>query len=214
MNAIPLDVCLNNGRHHVEVLQIIASAAGLVSARGQGGALESFGIHRITQNNVSAVFDGEGEVPSQYPVIAEARFVAGAGPVGVSFVEMPDRAREATLPETVTYEFVSESAPLSATYRFAGVNTFADLLILIARTNKHLHLRLGPNIRDIWLSGLRGAEIPIDAKWPPPGGEIAYQNLRVMRREGQNQSLSRIRIAFDDTTVAPLEAGVLFAFKE
>jgi hypothetical protein len=214
MNAIPLDVCLNNGRHHVEVLQIIASAAGLVAGRGEGGSLQSFGIHRITGNKVSAIFDRENDGPSDHPVIAEALFAGGAGPVGVSFIEMPDRAPEATLPETVTYEFMSEHAPLSATYRFAGVHGFGDLLVLIARTNKHLHLRLGPNVRDIWLSGIRGAEMPIDAKWPALAGEIAYQNLRVLRREGQNQSLSRIRIAFDDDNVAPQEAGVFFAFKE
>lgn len=213
---ITLDVCLNNGRNHVEVLQIVSAAADLVAETNPDVRLASFGIHSITNKSVAMALldDAATEIDVEPAIIAEAEFHTGAGTRWAKFAELEDVAKRDSLSEAIQYELVEEGDQLSASYNFNNLRTLQDLLTLIARTNKHLHQRHISGSRDIWFSGIRNTTIPRTISDTGLSGKIAYHKLRIMRRDEQFQSLSRIAVSFDDKELRDMEAAVLFAFKE
>ena len=66
---------------------------------------------------------------------------------------------------------------------------------------KKLHEALAQDARDIWLTGMRTATIPVDKGFANADGEIEVELVRLMRSPPQYQTLNKVTIT--GSTMAP-----------
>jgi hypothetical protein len=203
---VPLDVFLNGTRNYVQGSQILARTAELMRPVFGSLNLTEFTFKRTSINlvGVSLADDSAANVPqSTAPPIGDALFKSDQKPIRAKFVELPAAAPKADLPETVTLKLESGGTAGNGCFAFRGAVSFEDALRTIVQAVKKLHEALAQDARDIWLTGMRAAAIPIDKGFQDADGEIAVELVRLMRSPPQYQTLNKVTISERDGGLAP-----------
>ena len=194
---VPLDVFLNGTRNYVQGSQILARTAELVRPFFGQLNLTEFAFKRTSINLIGVWLtdDSAADEPQRIaPTIGDALFQLDQKSIRAKFVELPAAAPKADLPETVTLKLKSGGTGGNGCFAFCGALSFEDALRTIVQAVKKLHEALARDARDIWLTGMRAAAIPIDKGFCDADGEIAVELVRLMRSPPQYQSLSKVTI--------------------
>ena len=189
-DVVPLDCCLNAGRPYVQGSQMIARAADALSGDRQL-RLRGAEFHAITDRCVG-LRPGARRPHDLGEVVFEGR----DGPVQAAFVALADPAPSRTLgTATIVTASVDEDRSCAA-LDFENVGHLRDLLDLAVQATKRLHLTLSPRARDIWLTGLRKADLP--ARWNgPSSGSLSVQVVRRLVAQDRVQSLNAVTLTLD-----------------
>lgn len=212
--AIALDVCLNGARDYVQGTQMIARAAE-IAARDRGPVtLAAAAFHRITDRTVALA-------------PAEAAAEDDEAPLGTLVFTRPDGTR-------ADYRLLAEAAaaprraisvepswreidgarqgPLSTAFALSGLGDGEDFLVSVVQTIKGLHEALAADVHDVWLTGLRGASVPMAAPFPVADGTLTLACRRMMPGRDSRQSLLMADMAGPDGGRVAA-AAVTFSFR-
>jgi hypothetical protein len=204
---LPLDVFLNGKRNYVQGSQILARTGELILSNfGSGPKLTEFAFKSTTLNLVGVWLAEENAADEQQGTghtIGDALFQSDKSSIRAKFVELSAAAPKADVPETVALKLKSGGAGGNGRFAFRGASSFEDALRTIVQAVKRLHEDLAQDARDIWLTGMRAAMIPIDRGFADSDGEIGVELVRLMRSPPQYQTLNKVTITGGDGGLAP-----------
>lgn len=135
--------------------------------------------------------------------VGDALFQSDNTSIGAKFVELSAAAPKANVPETVALNLEDGGAQGNGCFAFRGVHSFEEALRTIVQAVKKLHESLAQDARDIWLTGMRGATIPIDKGFADADGEIEVELVRLMRSPPRYQTLNKVTITGGRRTLSP-----------
>lgn len=209
---IPLPVFLNGTRDYVQGTQILARAAEALPEEHL--TLHTAAFHRQTVNGVGMLLTPP-EDSSRTDVLGTAQFhTSGEERREVTFVELADTAPRKTLPPTCKFTMQpgSQRNSLSADFAVTAISCPEDFLIAVIQTIKGLHQDLPGGVCDVWFSGLRAGNIPVQGTFPVTEGILEINYNRLMIRAGIYQS-SQAVVFKDHAGTAMAKAMITFAFK-
>lgn len=213
--AAALDVCLNGRRDYVQGTQMVARSADHFAAAGAGPVvLSAAAFHRITDREVGIVTGTPGPDLAEH-ALGTLRFTGADGaPLDAVLVAGPGAAPRRDIPVTATWEEIAgtRTNALSTAFALGGLARGEDFLVALVQTVKGLHEALADDVRDVWLTGLRGARIPLSGPFPVPRGRLDLEFRRLMPGTGTRQSLLMAAFSGEDGTPVARTA-VTFSFR-
>jgi hypothetical protein len=188
--VVPLEVCLNDGRAYVQGSQMVFRAAEVLAT---GGDLRLRGaeFHAITNRRVGLRLGSR-----RTEDLGEILFEGREGAVRAAFVALEERAPPGSLNPAVTVASSIDADTRSAVIRFDGAGDLRQLLDLAVQATKRLHLELSPDARDVWMTGLRRADLPLLWKGTA-SGSLSVQVLRRLVASGRVQSVNSVALDLD-----------------
>jgi hypothetical protein len=210
--GIALPVMLNGGREYVQGTQMLARASEIVAPAG--GTLTMAAFRSITDRQVILSILEPGAKPPK-ATLGSARYRTADGTeFSVAFIAESERAPADTRPPRCSWRRLDagDGGALDADFAIEGLGDSEDFLDALIQTIKLLHDAMGPDIRDIWFTGLRNGTVPVGPRFPVAEGLLTLRQQRMMGREGVWQSTQLATLTGSDSTVIA-EAAVTFAFK-
>ena len=211
---ISLDICLNGARSYVQGTQLIArSAEALAEARpGAAITLRSAAFHRMTDRHVDLSIGAEAEQVGD--PIGVLNFGSNDAPEVAYLYEPGATAPRRDIAVAAAWDkcAADHDGVLSAGFELSGLHTGEDLLVAIVQTVKGLHEALAEDVKDVWLTGFRSANIPMAGPFPDPEGVLQLQSRRVMKSDGVWQTLQMASFVGRQGG-DPIRAAVTFSFK-
>ncbi len=198
-----LEVILNAGRNYVQGSQMLGRVSEKVAAPDT--RLKSAAFRRITDRQVSMLRLDTG-VAEPEGALGTIEYATSESSVRVALLEGEQLAPEGDLPPNVTWTKTTGQAALTADYELSGVHDLEDFVVAFVQTIKEEHAALNDEIRDIWFTGLRNANLPTDGAFPMNSGTLELRGGRVMGRDGAYQSMQTF-------SFGPMSGAVSFSFK-
>lgn len=213
-----LDVCQNGTRDYVQGTQMVARAADCLAAEtGRAPVLQAATFYRITDKGVGLVpctADTAHDTTAMPDLLGTLVFGDEDGPRHFQLVEMTDPAPRRALDVAARWSEIdgARSTKLSSRYAITGVARGEDFLNAIVQAVKLLHEDLADDVRDVWLTGFRSANIPMSDDFAVSDGTLVIQARRAMNTDAVWQTLQMVR--FLDPNDQPVaQAAVTFTFK-
>jgi hypothetical protein len=202
---VPLEVFLNGTRNYVQGSQILARTAELIRPGFGPLNLTEFVFKRTSINLIGVRLDDSASNEPQRGAspIGDALFQSDQMAIHATFVELSAAAPKADLPETVALKLKSGGTGGNGCFAFHGAFSFEDALRTVVQAVKKLHETLTQDARDIWLTGMRAAAIPIDKGFRDANGQIEVELVRLMQSPPQYQTLNKVTITGGKSGLAP-----------
>lgn len=191
-----LSLILNDGRDYVQGTQILGRTSEFLLPHG-ALSLTSAAFHRISDHSVTLISAQEffGDTAR---LLGKASFsAADAQSIEVVFVEEDGRAPVSARPENCDYEMIEQTGDLDARFRLSQISNIEDFLVGLVQSVKGLHANLGPDVHDIWFTGLRRTNLQIGDGQIPATGFLALSEMRRLPSPGGTQTM----ISFQYETV-------------
>lgn len=194
MSTIPgtsADVFLRGTRDYVQGTQIMARAADLLPTGPW--RFERAGFAQITHNIILIAPQNDDDT-----AIGSVHFKGPDEETSEMFVFDTGRAapqKDQAMPARAQRQ--SPDPAEDASYTFSGVTAFEDMLNAIVIAIKNEHTVQFTGCTDVWLTGMRGLDIPVAGPFPETGA-IKLQMMRALAGEHGQQTLWRLEIQGDD----------------
>ncbi|WP_095590588.1 hypothetical protein [Actibacterium ureilyticum] len=196
---------LRGDRDYIQGTQIIARASETLEAGPW--RFERTGFSAITRNLIAfADQDTDGSA------IGTVCFVDDTGAERILHVidsGAPAPHRDQPIPAAATRQ--ESGAAAEPRYAFSRVRGFEDMLNAIVIAIKTEHTVRFTGCTDIWLTGMRGLNLPVEGAFPE-NGQIGLQMMRALAGEKGQQTLWRVDIQANDGT-AFARGAVTFSYK-
>ena len=201
-----LDVFFRGSRPYIQGSLILSQAAVVAQQWWQATTLSASKFSEIVESSVW-VSDEKSEADS----FGEATFSDGQGnnhrmyffiDSGTPPPRHPDRGSCLTQFET--------DGDLNTRSEFEIEPNPDDLLAAIVETTKTAHEKLPGDIRDVWFTGFRGADIPISPERIAPSGAI---HLECRMHRGKGQQYQTLFAATVESADGEYEFLLSFAYK-
>ncbi len=191
-----LAVFVRGNRNYIQGTQIIARCSECCG--GANTKLFDATFHSITQNVVSCI---ETKCTLETDdIIGVVRFLDDGV---IREFHIRDTGKPAPQRETgMDIEIVRQTGATHelATYRYGGAHQFEACLNVIVQATKDCHSLQPGCLQDIWLTGIRRFELPLNWSGTMAKGTLVIQRVRSLVDEvgGRQQTLSRVTMTGAD----------------
>lgn len=206
MQVQDLDVFLRGSRNYVQGTQIVSRTADLTGK--SGWVFKTAAFSTITTNYLSAV---EGAAPQGQDVVAKLMFASPeSGTKSFSIFERNDVAPQRDEAMPISLDDRQEVDDTTSIWPYDGAKSFEDILNVLVQATKAEHVHRWPDAFDIWFTGARGWQIPLDLD-SLSGGTVTLKMYRQMGVPSAVQTIWQIEI--NDTSGAAFQGMFTFVHK-